>query len=485
MGLRAHHAGSVGALLVGLAATTTAESAHAYAWMVRHHYVACATCHVDPSGGEILTPYGRAQGELLLRTRYGEASASSSAPTAASADGGFDGFDSFDDFDNFDNFDNFDEPSPSEPSAPSQSSDPSESSGPEAGAEPPSTQAQVSESDAGPGDAAGFLWGVGTPDWLALGGSLRALSVYRPSASAGTFRAFPMQADVYGAAFFGSFQLAGSVGVARVPAGSVHARAAQLTTNQGEDFNAISRTHWLGYAIGDQWLVRAGRLNLPFGLRVPEHVLWAREQTQTDRDSDQQHGASVAYTGESFRAEVMAIAGNYQVHPDRYRERGYSLFGEWIASDSLTLGFSSLVTHAQADRIQDREEATLRQAHGVFSRWVPTAELAVLAEVDLLLRTARDPGHVGLLQLDYELTRGLHLIGTGEMLDQGYRPSSQWYDRRRRPGNGLPRFGALGGVQWFFYSHLDLRLDARYRQPRASQQADDAWSLLAQLHAYL
>lgn len=47
------------------------DRAHAYAWMIRHEYVGCAMCHADPSGGSLLTPYGRAQSEILLRTRWG------------------------------------------------------------------------------------------------------------------------------------------------------------------------------------------------------------------------------------------------------------------------------------------------------------------------------------------------------------------------------------------------------------------------------
>lgn len=273
--------------------------------------------------------------------------------------------------------------------------------------------------------------------------------------------------------------------MSRVAAGSQHARAAQLTTNQGEDFNVLSRTHWLGYSLGDEWLLRAGRLNLPFGLRLPEHVVWARSETQTDRDSDQQHGMAIAYTGSKLRGELMAIAGNYQVNPDRYRERGYSLFAELLIADAWTVGVSSLLTHAGADRVRDDEESTLRQTHGPFSRWSPHPDLVVLTEIDLLLRSRRDAGYVGLTQADYEPIQGLHLIATGEVLDSGYRSDPRWFLQRRRPGNGQPRFAAWAGVQWFFFSHLDLRLDARYQQPQTSQQSTGAVDVLAQLHVYL
>ena len=45
--------------------------ASAYTWMIRHGYTSCATCHVDPSGGGLLTQYGRAQGALIMSQRWG------------------------------------------------------------------------------------------------------------------------------------------------------------------------------------------------------------------------------------------------------------------------------------------------------------------------------------------------------------------------------------------------------------------------------
>ncbi len=53
-------------LLSGLALSGLAS---AYPWMVRHNYASCAVCHVDPSGAGQLTPYGRAQSDVLLRWR--------------------------------------------------------------------------------------------------------------------------------------------------------------------------------------------------------------------------------------------------------------------------------------------------------------------------------------------------------------------------------------------------------------------------------
>src|SRR5690242_16446566 len=58
------------ALVVAAVTMTWSARASAYAWMVRHDYAGCNQCHADPSGGGLLTEYGRAQGELLLRSHY-------------------------------------------------------------------------------------------------------------------------------------------------------------------------------------------------------------------------------------------------------------------------------------------------------------------------------------------------------------------------------------------------------------------------------
>src|SRR5271154_4073575 len=68
----------------GVALFLVAAPAPAYPWMIRHGYTGCAPCHTDPSGGAgALTEYGRAQSDLLLRMRYGEAEGEGEADRTA------------------------------------------------------------------------------------------------------------------------------------------------------------------------------------------------------------------------------------------------------------------------------------------------------------------------------------------------------------------------------------------------------------------
>jgi hypothetical protein len=315
---------------------------------------------------------------------------------------------------------------------------------------------------------------VREPDDVHLGGSYRHLFVYAAShdGTPTSFSNFPMQLDVYGSATLSSFVLGGSFGVARGIEGSSHVRGAQLNRELGTGWIVLSRSHYAGAWLDRYTMLRAGRLNLPFGVRIPEHVAWVREATRTDRESDQQHGVALAYTRERWRSELMAIVGNYQLYPDRYRERGYSLSLEYLLNPGLALGASSLLTWANEDRFTQARRA-LRHAQSLHARAALSDRWVLLAEVDLLKQAGRALGYAGWMQADYEPLRGLHVLLTGELLDQG-----QLEGGVATPGNGEARAGAWASLAWYCLSHGELRLDALQRR-------ESPFTVQAQLHLFL
>jgi hypothetical protein len=383
-------------------ALALSSNASAFAWMIRHEYTSCATCHADPSGGELLTMYGRVTSDAALRMQYGSTGEQS--------------------------------------------------------------------------DRSGLLWGlINLPEQLLLSGSYRNLATLRPE-QAEPFKAVPvMMGDLYGQVTLGPVLFGGSLGIAKVRAGALHARPAQITTNGDDQVNLISRTHYVGFQINDSMLIRAGRLNLPFGVRIPEHTMWVRDATRTDRESDQQHAVAFSYVGSRVRLEAQAILGNYQLGPDKFRERGYSAYIEGIGSGNVAAGVSSKVTYAEEDRLSG-EKKSLRQAHGLMMRWAPARSFVLMAEADALFRTSANAGYVGFLQGDYEPIQGLHFILTGEVLDEGAAITTP--SQVEAPGVGLPKLGLWGSVDWFFFHQFELRVDAVVRQ-------NDPFTLLSQLHFYL
>jgi hypothetical protein len=321
-----------------------------------------------------------------------------------------------------------------------------------------------------PGPAAEFLWGaVPLPEQLLLGGDLRLLHMRQKLEDTKLISEWIlMQADLEATLQFGKFIASGSLGYA-----DQGALGAAITREPKR--NLVSRQHWLGYGIGDSVLVRAGRMNMPFGIRNVEHTFWTRNLTRTSINDDQQHGVAAAFASDAFRGELMGILGNFQLRPDVFRERGYSAYFEWLATPKLALGASSLITHRDLDPQFSRE--TWRHAHGGFVRWATDWKpLVLLSESDYVLESPKDDewheGVVGFLQADFEVVQGIHLIATGEAQNVGINsPPASW--------------GAWLSYAWFFAPHADLRFDGIYQSRGSDTGRLDALTLLIQGHVYL
>lgn len=357
-------------------------SADAYPWLIKHQYESCTPCHADPAGAGLLTEYGRAQSDLLLRTRFGGGVAE----------------------------------------------------------EPDSTS--------------GLLWGAfSTPEWLLLGGSYRGAGLYQKNeGQPSTTKFILMQADLRAqVTALDRFRASGSIGYAHEVTDAVEAR---VTTR--DEFNVVSREHWLGVDLGEekQFLLRAGRINLPYGIRGVEHTLFARRATSTSINDDQQHGVALYYQGSWFRGELMGIAGNFQIGPDDYRKRGYAGFIEVPISTTAVVGLSSMLTYSafNPDRLSPTPLLTSGQA--LTLRYAPWEPLALLGQASLVVQGNPDDtlnmGTAAFLQADYEPLQGLHAIVTGETWAKG--------------DGSDPWLGAWLGINWFFWSHMDIRIDGSFQR---------------------
>ncbi len=319
--------------------------------------------------------------------------------------------------------------------------------------------------------ASRFLWGAfRLPDSVRLGGDLRGAYTSTTIGDRPTDRRLLLpRADLEADLELDRFRVAASAGYAA--SGSTKAALTRRSSK-----NLVSREHWLGYEIGEDraWLVRAGRIAVPFGLRVMEDALWVRGSTRTTQDDDQEYGTALYGAAGPFRGELMAIVGNFQIRPDDYRERGYSAYVEWAATPGLALGVSSLITRARRDielRVTD-----YRQAHGAFARWSPASQLALLAEADWVYQSLTNhghrSGHAAFAQADWEAKQGIHFMLTLETKNDGGAEEHESY-------------GAWASAVWFFAPHADLRLDDMYRRLDRVDGGVDSFAWLATLHLYL
>lgn len=380
-----------------------ATPAHAYPWMIRHEYTGCATCHVDPSGGYLLTAYGRAQTQTLLST-FGHGPAGDEVDRRSEFGFGL----------------------------------------------------------------------VSLPPWLNLGATVREAYMWSkevsPEQRPATTLSLLMQADLRAAITADRFVATGSIGYLR------HGRhAAQIT--RGDQDVLVSREFWVGYHLGEeqQSMIRAGRMYLPFGLRVIEHPFYVRSMTGTNIDLQQQYGVAFFHEEETYHAELMVIAGNYQIFPDAYRQRGYSGYVEFTVMPRLQLGASSLVTYQKLD--PDLMQSAVHGAHGAMLRWSPDVKIAVLAEADIIHSvingSVNHAGFASMAQLDYEFLRGLHGMATTEF----YLPpkvQALWLNREWL------------SIAWFAYPHVDLRLDGYWASESYSPTSRiNSLAMLGQVHVSL
>jgi hypothetical protein len=378
------------------------RNAAAYPWFIRDGYTHCVQCHADPSGSGLLTAYGRAQGELLLRTIYP-----------------------------------FEKPAEE------------------------------------PGRIANFLFGIPTPDALLLGGSIRnGYLAYRIPGSGATpattsTQFLWMQEDLHGQIQLGRVRLNGSLGFLPDP---LYAGPAELTRWSKD--NIVMRDVFLGVDLGEdnEVLLRAGRINLPYGLRGNEHTMFIHTALRDDTNTDQQYGVAVAYNHGGLRTEAMAYIGNLQITPSTYWEHGVTGYLEYALAEKLTLGFSALAAESAVDLYTGI--SLVRQGYGGFSRWSPFRSLVVMTEIDGLVESQNHQlwkaGYAGMIQADVMPFQGFHLIATGEAEN----------DPTQAPSASVQ--GAWLGFDWFFLPHADIRVDAILH---VGDQPSE--SLLGQLHLYL
>jgi len=317
-----------------------------------------------------------------------------------------------------------------------------------------------------PADAQPFFGFFTPPSWLLAGGSFRdMLLVMKPDGAGWSRQNVLMQADLRAGVDVGHFRAAGSLGF--ITNGNSPAAVVG---------NLVAREYWAGWAFADDAvLLRAGRITLPYGVRSIEHTLFVRQATRTDLNDTQQHGVAIAARGHGFRGELMGIAGNYQMSPDAFRERGYAGYGEWSPTSRWAFGVSSKITHA-ADDVYLRA-ATTRQAHGVILRGSPLEALAILGEADATITSVAGQsswtGLATMLQADVEPWQGLHLIGTGETWATG------------QPNTAGTSWSGWAGVDWFFFTHVDARFDYVHTSLVQGPMRFPVDSLLVQLHVFL
>jgi len=305
-----------------------------------------------------------------------------------------------------------------------------------------------------------FLHGAWTPpSWLQLGVDTRGALGVKYRKEEREVLAFPMQLDVYVRAGGEriSFNLtAGLRGGARDPRPPLVERLA-------------SREHYLMYQRESGSYVRVGRFFPIHGIRSQDHTAYVRRYMGF-HTLEEPYGAAVGMFGTSWEAHVSAFV-----------PRPVDLLGSGIKASGLTAYYERRFmddTAALAVQTRLASSSTDARLSGglVGKRWMPEAEVLLLAEVNLVRQSFADAAG----PVRYQLAG---YAGVSKTIVQGWMVGAavhRWQpDLRVRSA----RDAFEVNLQYFPLAHLELHLLTRIGGEGDFE--DPGLLSLLQLHYYL
>jgi len=120
----------------------------------------------------------------------------------------------------------------------------------------------------------------------------------------------------------------------------------------------FSREHWLQYKFSDRWSVRGGRVVLPFGLRIPDHTQYTREDLGFDH-WDQSYGVEADYGTVKWTINAAGFFGDFWLDPTEIQQRGGVASVTYQIPSRAAVGTSVLASAS---------ESTWRAAASLFLR---------------------------------------------------------------------------------------------------------------------
>lgn len=283
-----------------------------------------------------------------------------------------------------------------------------------------------------------FLHGLWIPpDWLLLGVDLRGVAGVKARDREREVLAFPMQTDLYvraGSSQFSFNLTAGLRGGARDPQPPLVERL-------------VSREHYVMYQRDSGSYVRVGRFFPIFGIRTQDHTAYVRRYLGF-HTLEEPYGAAAGWMGTSAEAHVSAFVPQ----PNEFlgsglRERGVAVYYERrLMDDNAAVAAQARLGVA---------DATHRVTAGVVGkRWLPAAEVMMLAEVDLVRQAFADA--VGPTR--YQLAA---YAGASKFVAKGWMVGSavqRWHPDLRLHN---ARDAVEVNVQYFPRAHVELHLLTR------------------------
>lgn len=322
----------------------------------------------------------------------------------------------------------------------------------------------VAEGKSQLGHAPEFMYGkLPLPDWLQLGGDLRGAGGYIQTPER-VLAAFPMQAELYARAVFGSVSL-------YVTGGS---RPGQVQDDGTLGLPVWSREHYLQWqqnpGEGTGLFVRAGRFMPVFGLRFAEHPMYLRRYGGTPLYSET-YAAAIEYVDPRFEVHATGFVEDPVMDPVRHNSGG-ALYAEVRLSETLQVGAGGM---AELGDDSKRYRGAL-----TGKLYLPARDILLQLEAQfvnqLIDETPNNPSGGAPHQVVVNVVAS-KMLGEFVLLDVGI----GHFDSNVRIRD-LDRNAVDLNLHYFVTSHVELVLNARYELMAFGNGGDAGAYALGQLH---
>lgn len=300
-----------------------------------------------------------------------------------------------------------------------------------------------------------FAYGkIKTPEWLSLGGNLRAAGIFKDSPTETEGHVIPMQADIEAAIAYKKMLLVGTGGLSG-------GRKQSVQTRRFKD-NFISRRHYVAYRPTDEISLRTGKFQPAFGINIPEHAVFIKRGLGWDQGTET-YNTEAAWIGERTNFFATGILGRPDAR-ELKREKGGALLASYAPGETYKTGVSYFYG---VNELQKRHVA------GPFGILGFTPHFFLLTEFDFqgakaLEGASRDTkwGFVNYQRLDYEFVQGFHGYLTQEFSRLDF-------------GNSQSIAKTYGiGIQYFPRPHFELNFSWQIQTIATSSEYTDLGFLM-------
>jgi hypothetical protein len=310
----------------------------------------------------------------------------------------------------------------------------------------------------------GFLGSMKLPDfWRPSIGSRAMYLTSNLGGDKSTSRVIVMQADFTNVLKFGAREdLAFVFTFGYVP----KPFQASASTDPKITNTWISREHYARYNISKKLRIFAGMMDKVYGLRVPDHIAYSRQQTGLAQN-DQSHGVALHYNSDKFEAGINGFVGNL-AQDANLRQQGISALTEFELAEKFRLGGSVL---ASSNEFLGLGLAAIHARIGAGKGSSIMAELGAINRKPL--NKSQATGAYGFVQNLIRTGRGFHFLTTFEYYTE------EIQNLKTRQLRFTP------GFMYFPAQRIEVRIEAansRYYDPDSVQK--DRWDIMSQLHLW-